>query len=535
MRDLDSVLRSSGGIRNHHSESPIVKEAAVHTHLNNKEETSQVTEALASMHSEKQKVTIASIALSHLQTAACLSTGHVDCSHRPLNLYTNVCLVRGSTCSATSAIVSNTSTKSPEDKISGKDLNLNTTTPLGLGLDLNAEDGHQIADHNPFYPYKSLGHVKPAEPSECGSSIGPLKETESLRRWKAMKQNGFLSSLHGGIPMPKQRGPSRKNKTNALKKKMDLARKEQVDRFTKIAAPSGLLAGLNPGIINHVRNSKQVHSIIEALVRSEKLDNEAQNRSSMPWNRPYIHSCSEHKCDDVESDVGERKVQCEPFVASHFAPECEDDRLTLKLPSAITMASENTSSVSNEDFSMNQDSITSLSLKAATVASQWLELLHQDIRGRLIALQRSKKRVRAVIQTEIPSLMSREFSLNQENESNFGQFSGAECCNNAPLDVHHVERWWSLFNQMDKALSEEANHLETWLRQVKEMQSHCEQGLQYVNSTGKDGLQHLGLSGKDSRSKKAEMLERECAVRAAAASIYSTCNLVMTAENVSCF
>ncbi|CAA2982438.1 uncharacterized protein LOC111379221 [Olea europaea subsp. europaea] len=47
----------------------------------------------------------------------------------------------------------------------------------------------------------------------------------------------------------------------------------RIDRFAKFATPSGLLNGLNPGIINHVRNSKQVHSIIEALVRSERSEN----------------------------------------------------------------------------------------------------------------------------------------------------------------------------------------------------------------------------------------------------------------------
>ena len=59
---------------------------------------------------------------------------------------------------------------------------------------------------------------------------------------------------HGGIPMPKQ--SMRKINSDVIKKKMELAKREQVDRFTKIATPSGLLNGLNPGIINYVRNKK---------------------------------------------------------------------------------------------------------------------------------------------------------------------------------------------------------------------------------------------------------------------------------------
>ena len=55
---------------------------------------------------------------------------------------------------------------------------------------------------------------------------------------------------HGGIPTPKQ--SMRKINSDVIKKKMELVKREQVDRFTKIATPSGL----NPGIINYVRNKK---------------------------------------------------------------------------------------------------------------------------------------------------------------------------------------------------------------------------------------------------------------------------------------
>lgn len=149
--------------------------------------------------------------------------------------------------------------------------NTNFATSRGIGLDLNAEDVSSSLKKDLFLPYKNNKHLKPRDVSECGSSTGPLEENDPLRLWKEMKQNGFLSSSHGGIPMPKQRG--RKSKKDVLKKNMELAKREQVDKFTKIAAPSGLLNELNPGIINHVRNRKQVHSIIEALVKSEKLEN----------------------------------------------------------------------------------------------------------------------------------------------------------------------------------------------------------------------------------------------------------------------
>lgn len=64
---------------------------------------------------------------------------------------------------------------------------------------------------------------------------------------------------------------SRKHDMANRRKKV--AKIEQVNLFTKVAAPSGLLEELNPGILNRPRNSKQVYSIIEALVRGEKLEN----------------------------------------------------------------------------------------------------------------------------------------------------------------------------------------------------------------------------------------------------------------------
>ncbi|KAF8023910.1 hypothetical protein BT93_F1184 [Corymbia citriodora subsp. variegata] len=440
----------------------------------------------------------------------------------------------------------------------------------GLDLNLNAEDLSSSVNLNPFYPYKNLDQLKPVDASECASSTGPLEEKDSLRLWKEMKQNGFLSSSHGGIPIPKQRG--RKSKNDVLKKKLELAKKEQVDRFTKIAAPSGLLNELNPGIINHVRNRKQVHSIIEALVRSGRAEN------SHVGNKHGGHSKGETKeigygkglgCSDnsgmhqlsyssenvAPSALFERKQttgfptsmmsKSSSFISEHEEEDgdlstvgglykknfvsnptsiSQDDGLALRLSSTMSKASEITWSMSNED-STAFSSVTSLSVKAATVASQWLELLHQDIKGRLAALKRSKKRVQAVINTELPFLISKEFSSNQEN--NPYQIK-------SPIADMHLSKWSTLFGQMDKALTEEEQQLDIWLNQVKEMQLHCEHGLQHVQWNAPHSAENPGAADIISRSNKPDTSERELAVRAAAASIYSTCNFLLAKENVSC-
>ncbi|KAM7276582.1 hypothetical protein ACFE04_018448 [Oxalis oulophora] len=428
----------------------------------------------------------------------------------------------------------------------------NAPVEKGFGLDLN---------------------LKSRDVSECGSTItGPTDKKDPLKVWKEMKQNGFVSSFHGGIavqrgnisssnggvpiqsgnvscshggiPVPKQRG--RKRKEDVIKKRMELARKEQVDRFTKIAAPSGLLNELNPGIINHVRNRKQVHSIIKALVRSEKHDNDNSGCSkdfndqndpsndsttqsdslsqeggseyslsgnvhaigmsmSMPMNLCFT-SVSDEKSGDNASNIG------------------GDDMLAQKLSSYLEQASENHPS-SNHD--------TCLTVKAATVASQWLELIYLDVKGRLSALRRSKKRVRAVITTELPFLIAKEFSSNQENDPyNIQRYPADGHSNNTMAEMHRA-RWSSLFDQMDKSLSEEERQLESWLNQVKEMQLHCERGLQVINWNSAGGSLKHGTSENDI-SGMAECADRELALKAAAASIYSTCSFLLSKENISC-
>ncbi|MBA0665679.1 hypothetical protein Goklo_002164 [Gossypium klotzschianum] len=468
----------------------------------------------------------------------------------------------------------------------------NCLTSKGFRLDLNAKDVSSSVNHD-LTRHKHVKNMKPKDVSECGSSIGPVEERDSLRVWKEMKLNGFLSSAHGGIsmqsglfssshagvsmqngvlssshggiPMPKQRG--RKSKNDVLKKKMELAKKEQVDRFTKIAAPSGLLNGLNPGIINHVRNRKQVHSIIEALVKSEKLENLHSESKQASHVKSGARDDDDGKMDHGNmDDSGFHHLSCyhedgppnattmnkrargylvpmhQPISSnseeisgdgdsSMVDQVSEDDALALKLSSS-TKASKNASSLSNEE-SMNFNSASSLSIKAATVASQWLELLQQDIKGRLSALRRSKKKVRAVITTELPFLISKECSSNKGGDHNTVRTSADGFLQDAAAEMH-IARWSSLFDQMDKALSEEEKQLEIWSNQIKGMQLHCDQGLQHMHWNVLYSLPQQGASANNIRSGSGDSFDRELAVRAAAASIYSTCDFMLSKENVAC-
>ncbi|CBI25355.3 unnamed protein product, partial [Vitis vinifera] len=522
MRDLDSVLRSED-IDTNYTKSSKTKGA-------NGQEMSQVTEVPVTMASD----------------AAHEATKIRDMlpPQRQLDLNAKVCSARKLACDVTSACVEGNNKLHPLTK-HDMEHDPNFVTSRGIGLDLNSEDVCSSVNQDPFYSYKKRDRVKsPDGVSECASSTGPLEEKDPMKVWKEMKQNGFLSSTHGGIPVPKQR--ARKNKQDVIKKKIELAKREQVDRFTKIAAPSGLLNELNPGIINHVRNSKQVHSIIEALVRSEQLENGHAGSKQASHSKSGTKEISDEK-KDPENIIplnpsnnmpANLQIRGNPMLVNKSMSLSSEDKggddeiLALKLSSSQTKASENISSLSNDE-PMNLNSVTSLSVKAATVASQWLELLHQDIKGRLAALRRSKKRVRAVIHTELPFLISKEFPSNQENNSSVSKDSAAECSNIAVAEMHQA-RWSALFDQMDKSLFEEEKQLESWLNQVKEMQMHCERGLQHFQ-WNLPHWQHPGTIINDPRPQMVDDSERELAIRAAAASIYSTCNFLLSMENVSCF
>ncbi|XP_010543677.1 PREDICTED: uncharacterized protein LOC104816509 [Tarenaya hassleriana] len=423
----------------------------------------------------------------------------------------------------------------------------------GIGLDLNADTvSSSVNDELSVCTSSRVdGNSKSRDVfSECGSSNAPVEDKDPMKLWKEMKRNGFLSnphggissasscfvsSSHGGIPAPRKRG--RKSKNDALKRrKIEMAMKEEVDRFAKLAAPSGLLNELNPGIIYHVRNKKQVLSIIENLVKSEKdcgSFHRGQNRHN------GMASGGTKIIEDTNSDRSRFELNqadkwfmpLDMYPTRNHEENCRDGGLTtvdtiggedktlgLRVQSKAKCP-ENISSLSTE-VSADISCASVLTVKAATVASQWLELLHQDIKGRVSALRRSRKRVRAVINTELPFLIQKEFPSNQEN----GPTSRAGI---------HKARWASLFNQMELTLAEEEKQLESWLVQVRELQSHCDQGLQHLSTSSGQNFVQLGMP-LDSRCADKPSSEKEIAVRAAAASIYSTCSFLTSKENLTC-
>ncbi|KAL5185017.1 hypothetical protein HKD37_17G048605 [Glycine soja] len=421
----------------------------------------------------------------------------------------------------------------------------NLVVSRGINVDLNVEDvtspvnleaANSSKGHNPF---------KSKDVSESGSCVGPLGDKDPMTKWKQMKEYGFWSPSHAGIPKPKQRG--RKSKNEVLKRKIELAKREQVNRFTKIAAPSGLLNDLNPGIINHVRNRKQVLSIIENLVRSEKHESTSAGSKQAAHrihgsveiskrDQQNVADVGEHQhafaCEEgaLHSSSGNRQARKFPVTmddSSSLILEgkvCDRDTGTLEKGSLKGGVTQSTNVAEDDVLALKLSSETRASM-TATVASQWLELLQQDIKGRLSALRRSRRKVRSVITTELPFLLSKEFGNNQDYDPCTVEMS-AGLPTSKIADMHRA-RWSSLFDHMDAALSEEEKQLECWLNQVKEKQLLCDQGIQHVNWSSAFGLQQLGNSENNSRA-TFDSSEKDLAVNAAAASIYSTCNFLLS-------
>ncbi|KAA8543648.1 hypothetical protein F0562_021606 [Nyssa sinensis] len=76
---------------------------------------------------------------------------------------------------------------------------------------------------------------------------------------------------------------------------------------------------------------------------------------------------------------------------------------------------------------------------------------------------------------------------------------------------------------------------ESCLIQVKEMQLDCERGLQSFSWSAQHDSQRPWMFESNNRPKNSDNPKRNLAIIAAATSIYSTCNFIMSTENVPCF
>ncbi|KAJ6885119.1 hypothetical protein NC652_031964 [Populus alba x Populus x berolinensis] len=353
-------------------------------------------------------------------------------------------------------------------------------------------------------------------------AAGSIEEKDAMRVWLELKQNGFLSpsplplsaSKPRPAPMPNKKRERHRNA--GFSEKPELAKVRRVDGLTKVAVsasgllkkinpgttpsvgmlptpkkhsemrriggpkgflkvlkveptnmysrispPCGLLNEFNPGIINRIRSSKQVFSVIRDFVRRDTLENidipsKQEKRSGendvigcpnsssgsdqlgLCSKGPSDHLCVKTEYDEEVGDLG-------------IAVRRDKDELKSSLSSVI--ASENASSSVLDEVSASTARGSSLSLEDATAASQWLQCLHHDITWRLEASMRGRTRIQNAIQRELPALMLKEFSDDQETD-----FLAAKRFVSLNMDVHKA-KWINQFDRMDKTPNEEVDRL----------------------------------------------------------------------------
>ncbi|CAH8371539.1 unnamed protein product [Eruca vesicaria subsp. sativa] len=286
----------------------------------------------------------------------------------------------------------------------------------------------------------NISVLKPKEVT-TKSVVSPSEKSDPMRRWMEMKENGFLSGPLGG-PVASRKRKNKKRGDSSKKRNVVPKKDQKVVVVSNVTTPpSGLLAELKPGILKNVRSKEQVYSFLEALIRNADLN-------------------------------------------------VRDKVLASKLPST-TVSDDHAISFINPEQAV----------EAATVASQWLEFLHQDFSERISALQDSRNRVDDTLKAELPLLVSSSKESSSANQ---------EC---TVTEAHRLN-WSARFNQFKKHLHDEEQDLEHCLNQVKDMQSQCNEGLRQMNESS---------CGKDGTNQKTNL-----AVQAAAASIFSTCRFILS-------
>ncbi|EEF38433.1 hypothetical protein RCOM_1163390 [Ricinus communis] len=182
--------------------------------------------------------------------------------------------------------------------------------------------GYSAAIHAALCSKNPMDHR--IESFNIGTCNHHAEKKDPMKVWQEMKQNGFLTPSVTQMPTPQKQSKRRRNKTPNSKRElakmqqvdnfikivepaceslkecntgvmpfnetvpvpkkrtkrciidlqkgnMKVAKLQKLNRFIKLAAPSGLLNELNPGIINRMRSSEQVFSVINSLVRRDEI------------------------------------------------------------------------------------------------------------------------------------------------------------------------------------------------------------------------------------------------------------------------
>lgn len=300
--------------------------------------------------------------------------------------------------------------------------------------------------------------------------IAKVRRVDELTK-VAASASGLLKKINPGttpsvgmLPTPKKHSEIRR--IGGPKGLLKVLKVEPTSMCSRISPPCGLLNEFNPGIINRIRSRKQVFSVIRDFVRRDTIGNiDIPSKQEKRSGENDVIGCpnsssgsdqlglcskgrSDHLCVKTEYDeeVGDLGIAVR-------RADNEDDKDELKSSLSSVTASENASSSVLDEVSASTARGSSLSLEDATAASQWLQCLRHDITWRLEASTHGRTRIQNAIQRELPALMLKEFSVDQETD-----FLAAKRFVSLSMDVHKA-KWINQFDRMDKTPNEEADRL----------------------------------------------------------------------------
>ncbi|CAM6084154.1 unnamed protein product [Calypogeia fissa] len=394
---------------------------------------------------------------------------------------------------------------------------------------------------------RNLEHFVQLNDAGCHQGIALSGHTQA--------QNGAhfhmdVSQLHvqPKLPLPRScsgvpKLPSLKTRQRRGPKKFDKERLKTIStkstgiscHFKSLSEPSGLLGSLNPGIIGRVRNSKQIHAILGALigVASSKEGREAtasQDSACVPvmlepegelkvkpvevqeifvkeeyvpqqenggevarWTTGRIIETERlperHQVDPLPSNVEQSRPLEVPNDTSEVLPECAAGLASVR-DEAVNgdhLQEQSESAKDDNEQELRHTSVIDSSSPAAGLAARWLELLSLDAKGRLSALKRSRSRVQStllsgpfnpesgsadVMAVNPPSTTS---AIDMDVLGSQQSVSSDAVTTQTMRDEssQQVDRWRALFTNMDAVLGNEATKLERWLWQIEQMQAFC--------------------------------------------------------------
>ena len=183
------------------------------------------------------------------------------------------------------------------------------------------------------------------------------------------KINPGTTSSVGMLPTPKKHSEMRR--IGGPKGLLKVLKVEPTNMYSRISPPCGLLNDFNPGIINRIRSSKQVFSVIQDYVRRDTIGNidipskqekrsgendtiGCPNRSSgsdqlrLCSRGPSVHLCVKTEYDEEVGDLGiavrradneDVKDELKPSLSSVTASEHASSSVLDEVPASTARGS----------------------------------------------------------------------------------------------------------------------------------------------------------------------------------------------------